>query len=48
VIYRPKVVVLGIGCNWGTEATEIETVIRTTLELAQLSIAISICLVPYS
>lgn len=31
VLYRPKVIVLGIGCNRGTSAEEIEEVIRTTL-----------------
>ncbi|WP_281885187.1 cobalt-precorrin 5A hydrolase [Paenibacillus sp. YYML68] len=32
VLYRPKVIVLGIGCNRGTSAEEISTVIRETLE----------------
>jgi cobalt-precorrin 5A hydrolase len=31
VLYRPKVIVLGIGCNRGTSAEEIETVIGETL-----------------
>ncbi|SEG38763.1 cobalt-precorrin 5A hydrolase [Paenibacillus sp. UNC499MF] len=35
VLYRPKVIVLGIGCNRGTPAEEIEEVIGSTLaELA--------------
>lgn len=32
VLYRPKVIVLGIGCNRGTAAEEIESVIRDTLD----------------
>lgn len=32
VLYRPKVIVLGIGCNRGTSAAEIEAVIAETLE----------------
>jgi cobalt-precorrin 5A hydrolase len=32
VVYRPKVVVLGIGCNRGTPAEEIEQVIDETLD----------------
>jgi cobalt-precorrin 5A hydrolase len=32
VLYRPKVIVLGIGCNRGTSAEEIEAVIYETLE----------------
>lgn len=31
VVYRPKSIVLGVGCNRGTAAEEIETVIRETL-----------------
>lgn len=31
VLYRPKVIVLGIGCNRGTSAAEIEAVIQETL-----------------
>ncbi|KIL38654.1 cobalamin biosynthesis protein CbiG [Gordoniibacillus kamchatkensis] len=31
VLYRPKVIVLGMGCNRGTSAEEIEAVIRETL-----------------
>lgn len=38
VVYRPKSIVLGIGCNRGTAAEEIEDVILTTLEEQQLSI----------
>jgi len=38
VLYRPKVLVLGIGCNRGTAAEEIETVICQTL--ADLSFSI--------
>ncbi|NBI27929.1 cobalt-precorrin 5A hydrolase [Chengkuizengella marina] len=32
VLYRPKVIVLGMGCNRGTSANEIEQVIKETLE----------------
>ena len=32
VLYRPKVIVLGIGCNRGTAAEEIEAVINETLD----------------
>ncbi|MCQ6279452.1 cobalt-precorrin 5A hydrolase [Bacillus sp. EB600] len=32
VLYRPKVIVLGMGCNRGTSSEEIETVINETLE----------------
>lgn len=32
VLYRPKVIILGIGCNRGTSAEEIENVIRETLD----------------
>ncbi|NDI35507.1 cobalt-precorrin 5A hydrolase [Chengkuizengella sediminis] len=32
VMYRPKVIVLGMGCNRGTSSDEIEQVIRETLE----------------
>lgn len=38
VVYRPKSVVLGVGCNRGTEAEEIERVIRDTLEELRFSI----------
>ncbi len=38
VIYRPKVLVLGIGCNRGTSAEEIEAVISETLDELQFSI----------
>jgi len=38
VLYRPKVIVLGIGCNRGTSAEEIETVIRETLTELQFSL----------
>lgn len=31
VLYRPKVIVLGMGCNRGTSADEIEAVIKETL-----------------
>ncbi|MGI8384631.1 cobalt-precorrin 5A hydrolase [Robertmurraya sp. P23] len=37
VVYRPKVIVLGIGCNRGTSADEIEQVIDETLEQLLLS-----------
>jgi len=36
-IYRPPVLVLGIGCVKGAEQSEIERLIRTTLEGARLS-----------
>ncbi|WP_071460699.1 cobalt-precorrin 5A hydrolase [Bacillus massilinigeriensis] len=38
VLYRPKVIVLGIGCNRGTEAEEIISVIEETLEELQFSL----------
>ncbi|WP_025025670.1 cobalt-precorrin 5A hydrolase [Caldalkalibacillus mannanilyticus] len=38
VLYRPKVIVLGIGCNRGTAAEEIESVILDTLDELQFSI----------
>ncbi|WP_134704056.1 cobalt-precorrin 5A hydrolase [Ammoniphilus sp. YIM 78166] len=38
VLYRPKVVVLGMGCNRGTSAEEIEAVIKETLDELQVSI----------
>jgi cobalt-precorrin 5A hydrolase len=38
VLYRPKVIVLGIGCNRGTSAEEIEGVIKETLEELQFSL----------
>ncbi|TYR80613.1 cobalamin biosynthesis protein CbiG [Priestia megaterium] len=38
VLYRPKVIVLGMGCNRGTSADEIEAVIRETLDELQFSI----------
>ncbi|WP_159882757.1 cobalt-precorrin 5A hydrolase [Paenibacillus puerhi] len=38
VLYRPKSIVLGIGCNRGTEEAELETVIRRTLEELRFSI----------
>lgn len=38
VLYRPKVVVLGIGCNRGTSAEEIDAVIAETLKNAGFSI----------
>lgn len=38
VVYRPKSLVLGMGCNRGTSAEEIEAVILETLEELQLSI----------
>src|SRR5699024_6181231 len=39
VLYRPKVIALGIGCNRGTSAEEIEQVINKTLEELEFSIA---------
>lgn len=39
VVYRPKVIVLGIGCNRGTAAQEIEAVITSTLAELQFSLA---------
>lgn len=38
VLYRPKVLVVGVGCNKGTSAEEIEQVIKATLQTAQLSV----------
>lgn len=38
VLYRPKNVVIGMGCNRGTSAEEIEQVIQETLEELQISI----------
>lgn len=38
VLYRPKVLVLGMGCNRGTFTEEIETVIKETLSELNLSI----------
>lgn len=38
VLYRPKVLVLGIGCNRGTSAEEIEAVIAETLDELQFSV----------
>jgi cobalt-precorrin 5A hydrolase len=38
VLYRPKVIVLGIGCNRGTSKEEIEQVIQDTLNSLQFSI----------
>ncbi|MBO8171527.1 MAG: cobalamin biosynthesis protein [Bacillaceae bacterium] len=38
VLYRPKVLALGIGCNRGTSAEEIESVIKETLDELQFSI----------
>jgi cobalt-precorrin 5A hydrolase len=38
VLYRPKVITLGIGCNRGTFAEEIEQVIVETLEELQFSL----------
>lgn len=38
VVYRPKVIVLGMGCNRGTSAEEIESVIRETLEELSFSV----------
>ncbi|GAB7387065.1 cobalamin biosynthesis protein [Bacillaceae bacterium] len=38
VLYRPKVIVLGIGCNRGTQAEEIEAVIAKTLAELRFSL----------
>ncbi|APH05072.1 cobalt-precorrin 5A hydrolase [Bacillus weihaiensis] len=38
VLYRPKVIVLGIGCNRGTSMEEIEAVILSTLEELRFSV----------
>ena len=38
VLYRPKAVTIGIGCNYGTEAREIEAAIKETLNELRLSI----------
>ncbi|MFC4770239.1 cobalt-precorrin 5A hydrolase [Effusibacillus consociatus] len=37
VVYRPKSIVLGLGCNRGTSLEEIENVVFTTLEQQRLS-----------
>ncbi|QSO52944.1 cobalamin biosynthesis protein [Alicyclobacillus curvatus] len=37
VLYRPKVIVLGVGCNRGTKADEIESVVLKTLQDLRLS-----------
>ncbi|MBY0090865.1 cobalamin biosynthesis protein [Priestia aryabhattai] len=37
VLYRPKVLAIGMGCNRGTSAAEIETVIEKTLAELQFS-----------
>ncbi|MED4609987.1 cobalamin biosynthesis protein, partial [Paenibacillus validus] len=38
VLYRPKVIALGIGCNRGTSAEEIEAVVRDTLSELRFSL----------
>jgi cobalt-precorrin 5A hydrolase len=38
VLYRPKNIVLGMGCNRGTSASEIESVMLETLEELQFSV----------
>lgn len=38
VLYRPKVIVLGVGCNRGTSVEEIEQVIQETLDELQYSL----------
>jgi cobalt-precorrin 5A hydrolase len=38
ILYRPKVVVVGVGCNRGTSAAEIEQVIEQALATAKLSV----------
>ena len=38
VVFRPKVIVLGMGCNRGTSTEEIEEVIQDTLHELQFSI----------
>lgn len=38
ILYRPKVIALGIGCNRGAAAEEIEAVIKQTLRELQFSI----------
>ncbi|WP_255298345.1 cobalt-precorrin 5A hydrolase [Brevibacillus dissolubilis] len=38
IVYRPRTVVVGIGCNRGTSAEEIESVITETLATQKLSI----------
>ncbi|GGE13272.1 cobalamin biosynthesis protein [Marinithermofilum abyssi] len=38
VLYRPKVIVLGIGCNRGTSMEEIEEVVLTTLKEERLAL----------
>lgn len=38
ILYRPKVIVLGLGCNRGTSMEEIDQVIQSTLDELQFSI----------
>ncbi|MCQ6274246.1 cobalamin biosynthesis protein [Bacillus sp. V3B] len=38
VVYRPKVIVLGMGCNRGTTSEEIQSVIQETLEDLRFSL----------
>ncbi|WP_332690483.1 cobalt-precorrin 5A hydrolase [Halalkalibacter lacteus] len=38
VLYRPKVIVIGLGCNRGTSKEEIDQVIQETLDALQFSI----------
>ncbi|MDN4074124.1 cobalt-precorrin 5A hydrolase [Fictibacillus terranigra] len=38
VLYRPKVIILGMGCNRGTAAEEIQSVIQETLDELNLSV----------
>lgn len=38
VLYRPKVLVVGVGCNRGTAAEEIEAVLLETLDAHRLSV----------
>jgi cobalt-precorrin 5A hydrolase len=43
VLYRPKTIVLGIGCNRGTPLEEIEQVVMETLQELQLAIKSVYC-----
>lgn len=38
VLYRPRSIVLGLGCNRGTSAEEIEQVIRDTLDVLRFAV----------
>ena len=42
IVYRPPCLVVGVGCNRGTVAAEIEAAIKETVEKAGLSLACSV------